>query len=45
MYGSENQKREILPGLVSGSKVGAFALTESVSGSDAAGMISTLNPQ
>ena len=45
MYGSENQKREILPGLVSGSKVGAFALTESVSGSDAAGMITTLKPQ
>jgi len=45
MYGSESQKKKYLPNLINGSEVGAFALTESVSGSDAAGMITTLTPQ
>lgn len=45
MYGSESQKRKYLPNLINGSEVGAFALTESVSGSDAAGMITTLTSQ
>ena len=35
-YGSEDQKREYLPDLASGKKVGAFALTEPGAGSDAA---------
>ena len=37
-YGSEDQKREYLPDLASGKKVGAFALTEPGAGSDAAGI-------
>lgn len=44
MYGSESQKIEFLPNLINGSQVGAFALTEAVSGSDAAGMITYLTP-
>ena len=35
-YGSEDQKREYLPDLASGKKVGAVALTEPGAGSDAA---------
>jgi alkylation response protein AidB-like acyl-CoA dehydrogenase len=37
MFGTEEQKRRYLPGLVSGEKVGAYALSESGSGSDALG--------
>src|SRR5690606_35878950 len=39
--GSEEQKRRYLPRLVSGEWLGAFALTESESGSDAASMATT----
>jgi alkylation response protein AidB-like acyl-CoA dehydrogenase len=35
MFGTEEQKRKYLPGLVSGEIVGAYALSESGSGSDA----------
>ncbi len=34
-FGTEEQKRKYLPGLVSGTTVGAYALSESSSGSDA----------
>jgi alkylation response protein AidB-like acyl-CoA dehydrogenase len=37
MFGTEEQKRRYLPGLVSGDIVGAYALSESGSGSDALG--------
>ena len=37
MFGTEDQKRRYLPGLVSGDVVGAYALSESGSGSDALG--------
>jgi alkylation response protein AidB-like acyl-CoA dehydrogenase len=37
MFGTEQQKRKYLPGLVSGDLVGAYALSESGSGSDALG--------
>jgi alkylation response protein AidB-like acyl-CoA dehydrogenase len=36
-FGTEEQKRKYLPGLVSGEAVGAYALSESGSGSDALG--------
>jgi alkylation response protein AidB-like acyl-CoA dehydrogenase len=36
-FGTEAQKRRYLPGLVSGESVGAYALSESGSGSDALG--------
>ena len=36
MFGSEEQKQKYLPGLASGKKVGAFALSEPGAGSDAA---------
>jgi len=36
-FGTEEQKRKYLPGLVSGEIVGAYALSESGSGSDALG--------
>jgi alkylation response protein AidB-like acyl-CoA dehydrogenase len=36
-FGTEEQKRKYLPGLVSGEVVGAYALSESGSGSDALG--------
>lgn len=35
-YGSEEQKKKYLPGLCSGKKLGAFALTEPNAGTDAA---------
>lgn len=35
LYGSEEQKREYLPQIASGKKIGAFALTEEGAGSDA----------
>ena len=38
MFGTEGQKREFIPPLVSGEKVGAFALTEPSAGSDAAAL-------
>ncbi|TDI31677.1 MAG: acyl-CoA dehydrogenase [Acidobacteria bacterium] len=38
MYGSEEQKREFLPRMASGEWIGAYALTEAGSGSDAAAM-------
>jgi len=41
MFGSEEQKRRYLPLLASGEWIGAWGLTESVSGSDAASMITT----
>ena len=41
MFGSEAQKREYLPRLVSGEVLGAWALTEAGAGSDAAGMRTT----
>ena len=37
-YGSEEQRRKYLPGLVSGDLVGCFGLTEPDAGSDPAGM-------
>ncbi|HXW08923.1 MAG TPA: acyl-CoA dehydrogenase family protein [Vicinamibacterales bacterium] len=36
-FGTEEQKRRYLPGLVSGETIGAYALSESGSGSDALG--------
>ncbi len=41
MFGSEAQKRRYLVPLARGEKIGAWALTESTSGSDAAGMRTT----
>jgi alkylation response protein AidB-like acyl-CoA dehydrogenase len=38
IYGSEEQKKEILPELITGKKLAAFALTEPSSGSDAKSM-------
>ncbi|MBK9097836.1 MAG: acyl-CoA dehydrogenase family protein [bacterium] len=37
-FGNEQQKRKYLPDLVSGKTIGAWGLTESSSGSDAAGL-------
>src|SRR3954454_11733829 len=37
MFGTDDQKRRYLPGLVSGDIIGAYALSESGSGSDALG--------
>jgi hypothetical protein len=41
MFGSEAQKRTLLTPLARGEKIGAWALTESTSGSDAAGLRTT----
>src|SRR5262249_16803960 len=41
MFGTEAQKRQYLTPLASGEKLGAWGLTESTSGSDAAGMRTT----
>jgi len=41
LFGSEAQKHQYLPPLTRGQKIGAWALTESSSGSDAAGMRTT----
>lgn len=38
LFGNEDQKRKYLPDLASGRKIGAWGLTEAVSGSDAAGL-------
>jgi alkylation response protein AidB-like acyl-CoA dehydrogenase len=40
-FGNEDQKRKYLPDLASGRKIGAWALTEPTSGSDAGGMLTT----
>lgn len=40
-YGTDAQKQKYLPDLTAGRKVGAFALTESNAGTDAAGMQTT----
>lgn len=37
-YSNEEQRKKYLPDLTSGKKIGAWGLTESVSGSDAAGL-------
>jgi alkylation response protein AidB-like acyl-CoA dehydrogenase len=41
LFGNEEQKRKYLPSLTSGDIIGAWGLTESVSGSDAAGLMTT----
>jgi len=41
LFGNESQKKKYLPDLSSGKKIGAWGLTESASGSDAAGLLST----
>ena len=41
MFGTEGQKREFIPPLASGEKIGAFALTEPGAGSDAAALRTT----
>lgn len=41
MFGSDEQKQTFLPALASGEKLGAWALTEPNSGSDAGGMLTT----
>ncbi len=41
MFGSEDQKKKFLPDLASGKSLGAWALTEPNSGSDAGGMLTT----
>lgn len=41
MHGNEDQKRKYLPKLASGEFIGAWGLTEPVSGSDAASMLTT----
>jgi len=40
-YGSEEQKKRFLPNLSSGKLLGAFALTETGAGSDAAALVTT----
>ena len=40
-FGNENQKKKYLPDLASGNSIGAWGLTESMSGSDAAGLKTT----
>jgi alkylation response protein AidB-like acyl-CoA dehydrogenase len=44
LFGSEKQKRTWLPGLVDGSQLAAFALTEPEAGSDAANVQTTATP-
>src|SRR6266702_2466919 len=41
LAGTEEQKRRYIPDLASGRKIGAWALTEPTSGSDAAAMVTT----
>ncbi len=41
LFGNDEQKKKYLPNLASGKKIGAWGLTESASGSDAAGLLST----
>jgi alkylation response protein AidB-like acyl-CoA dehydrogenase len=40
-FGSEEQKKKYLPDLLTGRKIGAWALTEPTSGSDAGAMLTT----
>ncbi len=40
-FGTEAQKKKYLPDLTTGRKIGAWALTEPTSGSDAGGMLTT----
>jgi len=40
-FGSEEQKKQFIPALVSGEKIGCFAITEPDAGSDVAGMRTT----
>jgi glutaryl-CoA dehydrogenase (non-decarboxylating) len=42
-FGSEEQKKKFIPALVSGEKIGCFAITEPDAGSDVAGMRTTAN--
>jgi alkylation response protein AidB-like acyl-CoA dehydrogenase len=44
LFGSEEQKRRWLPGLVNGTELAAFALTEEQAGSDAANVQTTATP-
>src|SRR5262249_29874023 len=44
LFGTEEQKRKWLPGLVTGEKLAAFALTEEKAGSDAANVQTTATP-
>ncbi len=41
LFGTEAQKRAILPGIVAGTRIGAFALSEPDAGSDVAAMATT----
>lgn len=41
LFGSEEQKREYLPSMIEGLKIGAMAITEADSGSDAYSMLTT----
>ncbi len=41
MFGSEEQKKKFLPGIISGDIIGCFGLTEPEAGSDAAGIKTT----
>ncbi len=44
LFGTEEQKRTWLPGMCSGKKLGAFALTEEKAGSDAGNVQATATP-
>lgn len=44
IYGTAEQKRRYLPDLMTGKKLGAFALTEAEAGSDAANVQTTATP-
>jgi alkylation response protein AidB-like acyl-CoA dehydrogenase len=41
LFGNDAQKKKYIPDLASGRKIGAWALTEPTSGSDAGGMLTT----
>src|SRR5437660_4770696 len=45
LAGTDAQKRKYIPDLASGRKIGAWALTEPTSGSDAAAMVTTAKPK
>ncbi|MCH2170533.1 acyl-CoA dehydrogenase family protein [Myxococcota bacterium] len=44
-YGNEEQKKEFLPSLANGEKIGAFLLTEPQAGSDAANLTTKATPR
>src|SRR5512145_435494 len=44
-FGTEEQKQNFIPPLVSGEKIGCFAITEADAGSDVAGMRTTATKQ